>query len=300
MKNLTLLVLTSTILFACKTPPERILIKLNKGQKYEQRIVLKSTITQTVSGRKMSTSTTSQGLNRYEVLAVDDSVYTFQVTYQSMKVHIEVDGGPTTQLKTPTTAVLEKLKGQSYQVKVTNTGRIVAVIGADSLFSKVTASIAGLTEEMRAKLSQNFIKAYGDSAIKSGNLQYANIYPQKIVKGGDTWRIQRAGGGDILSPAIDAIYKMDKITSHEYLVSMKSKLRLGSDVSSSPLFGLNMSGIMDSKNKIDKETGLITESKIKQDMIGSATILAGTPAMIGDSILMQIKGETTLINTLIK
>jgi len=108
MKNLTLLVLTSTILFACKTPPERILIKLNKGQKYEQRIVLKSTITQTVSGRKMSTSTTSQGLNRYEVLAVDDSVYTFQVTYQSMKVHIEVDGESNNSIENPYNSSIRK------------------------------------------------------------------------------------------------------------------------------------------------------------------------------------------------
>jgi hypothetical protein len=300
MKNLTLLVMISTTLFACKTAPERILIKLNKGQKYEQQVVLKSTITQTVSGKKMNTSTTSQGVNQYEVLNIEDSIYTFKVTYQSMKVHIDAGGGPTTQSKSPATEVLEKLKGQSYQMKITNTGRIVAVMGADSLFSKVTSSIAGLTGEMRAKLSQNFIKAYGDSAVKSGSLQYANVYPQKIVKEGDSWTVHRIGGGNMLSPAIDAVYKMDKITGREYLVSMESKLSLGSAVKTNPLFGLTLSGTMNSMNKIDKETGLITESKIKQDMTGNAKILQGTPAMVGDSILMHITGETTLTNTLVK
>jgi hypothetical protein len=300
MKNLLLSILASTILFACKTAPERILIKLSKGQKYEQRVVLKSTITQTVSGRKLSTTTTSQGVNHYEVLNVEDSIYTLKVTYQSMKVHIDVDGGPTTQSKTPTTEVLEKLKGQSYQMKVSNTGRIVTVTGADSLFAKVTRSISGLTEQMRAQLSQNFIKAYGDSAVKSGSLQYANVYPQKIVKEGDSWSAHRAGGGSMSSPAIDAIYKVDKITGQEYLISMKSKLNLGSGIKTNPLFGLTMSGTMDSMNKIDKETGLITESIIKQDMTGNAKILQGTPAMIGDSILMHIVGETALTNRLIE
>lgn len=290
----------SAILFACKAAPERILIKLDKGQKYEQRLVLKATVTQTVSGRKMSSSTTSQGVNQYEVLNVEDSIYTFKVTYQSMTVHIDVDGRPAAQSKSPATEVLEKLKGESYQMKITNTGRIVSVMGADSLFSKVTNSIAGLTAEMRAKLSQNFIKAYGDSAVKSGSLQYANVYPQNIVKEGDSWTVHRTGGGNMMSPAIDAVYKVDKITGQEYLISMKSKLSLGSKVKTNPLFGLSMSGTMNSMNKIDKETGLITESKIKQDMSGNAKIRQGTPAMIGDSILMQIKGETTLTNTLME
>jgi len=300
MRNLTLLVIIPAIFFACQTAPERILIKLNKGQEYEQRVVLKSTINQTVSGKKMSTSTTSEGVSNYKVLAVEDSIYTFQVTYQSMKVHIDVDGGPTIQSKSPTSEVLEKLNGYSYRMKVSHTGRIVEVIGADSLFSKVTGSIAGLTEEMKAKLSDNFIKAYGDSALKSNSFQYANVYPQKVVKEGDSWTINRAGSGNMLSPAINAVYKMDKITGKEYLISMKSKVGVGSKVKTNPLFGLSMSGTMDSMNKIDKETGLITESVIKQDMAGSAKILQGTPAMVGDSILMQIKAETTLTNRLLK
>jgi hypothetical protein len=87
----------------------------------------------------------------------------------------------------------------------------------------------------------------------------------------------------MLSPAIDGVYKLDKITSQEYLVSMKSKLNLGSGIKTNPLFGLTMSRTMDSKNKIDKETGLTTESKIAQDMTGNAKITQGTPAMIRDS-----------------
>lgn len=300
MRNLTLLVIIPVILFACQAAPERILIKLNKGQEYEQRVVLKSTIVQTISGKKMSTSTTSVGVSNYKVLDVTDSIYTLEVIYKSMTVHIDVDGAPTMQSKSPTSEVLEKLKGNAYQIKLSNTGRIAEVMGADRLFSKITGSIAGLTEETRAQLSKSFIKAYGDSALKSNSFQYMSVYPQKMVKEGDSWTMHRAGSGNMLSPAIDAVYKMDKITDKEYLVSMKSKVGLGSKVKTNPLFGLSMSGTMDSMNKIDRETGLITESKILQEMAGSARILQGTPAMVGDSILMQIKGETTLTNRLLK
>ena len=81
---------------------------------------------------------------------------------------------------------------------------------------------------------------------------------------------------------------------------MQSKLSLGTAAKDSPVFGLTMSGTMDSRNKIDRETGLLVESKIKQQMTGYAKILTSTSAMVGDSILMDIKGETTLTNTLIK
>jgi len=196
--------------------------------------------------------------------------------------------------------VLEKLKGQAYQMKISNTGRIVAVTGADSLFSRVAGSLSGLNEEMKQSLIKSFITAYGDSAIKSGSLQYANVYPQQAVKEGDSWNVHRPGGGNMLSPKVDAVYKVDQISSREYLIGMQSKLSLGTAAKDSPVFGLTMSGTMDSRNKIDRETGLLVESKIKQQMTGYAKILTSTSAMVGDSILMDIKGETTLTNTLIK
>ncbi|MES2829482.1 MAG: DUF6263 family protein [Bacteroidota bacterium] len=300
MRKSPLLLLVLAILLSCKTEPERIFIKLTAGQKYQQKMVTKITTSQTIQGRKISSTVITEALNNFEVLELKDTIYNLNVSYESISAKMEVDGQVTPMMKSPVSDLFDKMKGKQYQMKMSNTGRVVETVGADSLFANLTKSLPGLTEEIKAKIAKSFVKTYGDSAIKKNSFQNASLYPNRAIKEGDTWAVKKLAGDDLYSPALDAVYKVDKITGSEYIISMKAKMEVGSNDKSSPLFNIKLNGTMNSINKIDKKTGLLLESKINQDMIGNMKITQGTPNMIGTSILTQFKTEMTLTNSMLK
>lgn len=300
MRKSSILFLVLAVLFSCKAESERILIKLTKGQKYNQKMVSKMTTSQTIMGKKVSTTVVSEAVNVFEVLDVTDSIYTFKVTYESLSAKVIAGGVETSMAQGPVTELFNKLKGQSYQLKMSNTGRVVESMGADSIFVRLTSLMPGQPEEMKSSLANSFIKNYGDSAIKKNSFQNASVYPKKEVKEGDSWSVKKAAGGDMFSPAVDAVYKVDKITGDEYTISMKTNITIDGSTPASPMFNVKFSGTMNSISKIDKSTGLVTESKMTQDMMGNMKVTQGTPSTAGTSILTQIKSEMTMTNTLIK
>lgn len=302
MKKILLLFVMAVGLLACKSEPGRILIKLKKGQQYTQHIVIKMTTSQNITGNETSSLSISDAVNKFEVIDAGDSIYTFKVIYQSMSTKVNVNGDSSVAQKNPMSSVFDALRGKSYQVKMSNTGRVIEVKGADSIFKNLITEMPGLPEESKEMMIKQMLLTYGDKAIKRSAPLGMNMYPQKLVKEGDTWNFSREGGDTVMEPKIDAVYKLDKITTSEYLISGKTKMEIGNHGGNSKIGGGNpmvfsVSGIMNSSNKIDKKTGMITEIKINQNMKGSVTVNSGNPAQQGTTIPMSIKGETIVTNT---
>lgn len=299
MERSLLLSLAAIFLFACKPNTERIRIKLEKGQKYSQHTLIKMTNLIPSTGRKMDITNIVEVINKYEVIAVSDSIYTIKVTYQSIDVKVLVDGEPSPMEKSPITDFTQKMMGHSYTIKETNTGHIVQTTGAGSIVSEVIKEMPELTDEVKAKLDSTFIKTYGDKAIKKNNLQNEYLYPHKEVKEGDKWSASIAAGADILSPKTECVYKVDEITPSEYVISMKSRLSFDYTDKSSPHFGVKMSGTVDAVNRIDRKTGLVTESKTQEEMTTNSKVSRGSQSYIDESARMVRKVETTVSVTLI-
>jgi hypothetical protein len=293
MKRSLWLLLTAAGLLACKSESDRILIKLIKGQKYTQHVVTKTSTTQTIMGKETTSSTISDAVCKYEVVDVRDSIYTLKVTYESMSAKMIKDGDSTIATKNSTSPILDALKGKSYLMKISNTGNVIETIGADSLQADLSKKLPALAKQL--------LDSYGDKGIKQKATLGMNMYPQKSVKEGDSWTVTHQGGNNVMSPQIDATYKLDKITGSEYLISGKSKIRIGSGDSSklsSVPMQFNMTGAMNSINKIDKRTGLATETKIDQDISGTLKMKEGATALGGTTIPMHIKSEIVITNSL--
>ncbi|WEK18471.1 MAG: DUF6263 family protein [Candidatus Pedobacter colombiensis] len=303
MKKTLWLFLAAVSLLTCKSESGRILIKLTKGQKYTQHMITRTSTTQTIMGKEMISSSISDMVNKYEVVNVSDSIYTFKVTYESMSTKVIKDGDSSIVAKSLMWSILNALKGKSYEVKISNAGRVIATIGTDSIFSDLIRDLPGFPATFRTAMAKQLVDSYGDKAIKQKVELGMNVYPQKSVKEGDSWTVARLGGDNVMAPQIDAVYKLDKITGSEYLISGKSKLRVGSSNSSqlsSVPIRYDLSGTMNSTNKIDKQTGLITEAKIDQDITGTLKIKEGTPALGGTTIPMHVKSEIVITNSLNK
>nr|WP_068891757.1 DUF6263 family protein [Pedobacter panaciterrae] len=303
MKKSLLLLFAASVLLACNSEPARILIKLTKGQSYIQHIVTKMSVSQKIMEKETTSLSISDMVNKCEVIDVSDSIYTLKVTYQSMSTKILVNGDSSATVKNPMSSILKELKGKSYQVKMSNSGRIVETIGADSIFKDLIAKMPSLPEELKAALVKQMSDSYGDKALKENAALGMNFYPQKSVKEGDTWNVRREGGDNLMAPKIDAAYKLDKITLSEYIISGKSTMVVGSNGKNGVMnivipMQYDLSGTMNSNYKIDKKTGMIKESKINQEMKGNITINSGALAKSDSKIAMSITGEIILTNTL--
>ncbi|NRF41092.1 DUF6263 family protein [Pedobacter foliorum] len=302
MRKSLLLFVLSVGLLACKSKSSRILIKLEKGQQYTQHVVIKMITSQKIDGKETSSSSVSDGVSKFEVVNVSDSIYTFKVIYVSLSAKVSVNGDSSVAMKNPMMSVFDALKGNSYQIKMSNTGRVIEVKGADSVLKKIITDMPGLPEESKEMLMKQISFTYGDKAIKENTPLGMNMYPQKLVKEGDTWNFNRKGGENPMEPKMDAVYKLDKITASEYLISGITKMEIGNQSKDSKISGGNpmafsVSGIMNSNNKIDKKTGVITEIKVSQDLKGSVTVNSGDQTQKGTTIPMTIKGETIVTNT---
>jgi len=302
MKKYLSIIVLATMVYGCKSQPERITINLKKGQIYNQDMSLKSSTEQTIKGAKTKSITLSDSRSRFEVLDVKDTVYTIKVTYETMSTKMLKDGDTVNQkVMGPANAITSKLVGKSYTMMMSNTGRILETKGTDSIFNDLFSQVP---EQVRAMMKKSIASAYGDSAIKKSAEMSRALYPAKAVKEGDSWAVENGGGQNIMTPKVKGIYTLDKVTDTEYQISNKSKIEIVNSPTPMEMLNYSMkydvSGSMTSQNKIDRKTGMVTELKAVQDIKGM--IILKTSMSNSEEMVMPItaKNEITLITKFLK
>ena len=305
MKKHLSIILLATLAYGCKSKPERITINLEKGQVYTQDMSVKSSSEQTMKGTKTKSINLSESRNRFEVLAVKDTVYTIKVTYETMATKIVKDGDTINQnmpgQANPVASLGSKLVGKSFTMMMSNTGRVLETKGIDAIFNDLFSQVP---EQLRAMMQKSLASAYGDSAIRRNAEMSRALYLAKAVKEGDTWPFENGGGQNIMTPKVKGVYTLDKVTDSDYEISNKSTIEIVN--SPTPLEMQNfsikydVSGNMTSKNKVDRKTGMITEMKAVQDIKGM--IVLHTTSQNSEEMVMPItaKNEVTLITKFIK
>lgn len=298
--NLSIVLLIAGV-FGCKSEPEKITIKLQKGQTYTQNMSLKSSSEQTINGAKTASTTISESDSRLEVLAVQDTVYTLKVTFGKIATKMIKDGDTIDASKgvagNPTSELLPKLNGKSYTMLMSHTGRVLEVKGLDAAFDDLFKDMPVAAEAVKVMMRKSLTSVYGDSAIRKTAEMSSALYPAKAVVQGDTWAAENSGGNSILTPKVKGIYTLDKVTSSEYLISNKSTIEVKNSPTPVEMNNFSMkfavSGTMTSNSKVDRKTGMILEMKAIQNISGVVNLKSPS---LPEEIVMPIsaKNEITL------
>lgn len=310
MKKILSLFLAVTGLLACKSKPENILIKLTKGQSYTQHTFSRISVAINMMGTEIPGISTFDAVQKFDVVDVKDSIYTFNVTYQSISSKVDYQSRPTKMIlnvdsyavnNNPMLRVLDALKGRSYQVKMSNTGRVIETIGADSMLKDLITTMPGIPKASKAGMITEALNSYGDKSIKLNAESLMYLYPKQPVREGDSWDANRKGGDNLMEPKIEAVYTLDKITESAYQISGKSNVTMnsGDDMAEKVNLRIKLSGTKNSSSKIDKKSGLVTEIKIVQDING-ATVNTDKRTKEGIVIPHHYQGEIIITNTLLK
>jgi hypothetical protein len=299
--NLSIVLLIAAA-FGCKSEPEKITIKLQKGQAYSQHMSLTSSNEQTINGAKTASTTISESESRLEVMEVKDTVYTLKVTFGKIATKMVKDGDTIDTSKgaagNPTTELLPKLNGKSYTMLMSHTGRVLEVKGLDAAFDDLFNNMPVAAEAVKVMMRKSLASVYGDSAIRKTAEMSSALYPAKAVVQGDTWAAENSGGNSILTPKVKGIYTLDKVTNSEYLISNKSTIEVKNSPTPVEMNNFSMkfavSGTMTSNSKVDRKTGMILEMKAVQNISGVVNLKSPS---LPEEIVMPIKAKNEIMLT---
>lgn len=144
------------------------------------------------------------------------------------------------------------IKGKSFTMQVNGKGEIVSVSGFDKIGEAVVSEM-NLPEGMKPMMQQNFQKQFNNDAAKQVFSQAFEIYPNKSVKIGDSWKSNSTLAA--LKQDITTVYKVKNIKGNRVFVNGESKLKSNDGKSS---------GTQTSKLIIDAKTGLMIDGVFDQ------------------------------------
>jgi hypothetical protein len=210
----------------------------------------------------------SRGTNmkwNYDMQVVDENndLKTIRTTYKRIDMTVdmgndqkmefssekEVDAADFMQLPSKMFSII---KGKSFTMQVNEKGEIISVTGFDKIGEAVVSEM-NLPEEMKPMMRQNFQKQFNDDAVKQMFSQSFEVFPNKYVKVGDSWK--KNSNLAALKQDIATIYTVKNIKGNRVFLNGESKHK-SSD-------GKN-SGTQTSKLIIDAKTGLMIDGVFDQ------------------------------------
>jgi len=142
------------------------------------------------------------------------------------------------------------VKGKSFTMQVNEKGEVVSVTGFDKI-GEAVVNEANFPEEMKPMLRQNFQKQFNDDAVKQMFSQALEVFPNKAVKIGDSWKTNAT----VMKQDISTVYTVKNIKGNRVFLIGTSKIKSndGKD-----------SGTQTSKLIIDAKSGLMIDGAFDQ------------------------------------
>lgn len=144
------------------------------------------------------------------------------------------------------------IKGKSFIMQVNGKGEIDSVSGFDKIGEAVVKEV-NLPEEMKPMMRQSFQKQFNNDAVKKIFSQAFEIYPNKYVKVGDSWKVNSSVMA--LKQDITTIYTVKNIKGNRVFINGNSKIK----TADGKTFGAQTSKLI-----IDAKTGLLIDGVFDQ------------------------------------
>ena len=244
-----------------KPVEEAVLLKFNfqKGETYNYAMTFD--INQT-KGDQLRGSTMKWNYNM-QVVDEKNDLKTIKATYKRIDMTMSMPNGQKMDFSSEKqvdamdfmqlpSKMFGIIKVKSFTMQVNGKGEVVSVTGFDKIGEAVVSEM-NVPEDMKPMMRQNFQKQFGDDAAKQIFSQAFEIYPNKPVKIGDSWKSNSTIAA--LKQDITTTYTVKNIKGNRVFVNGQGKLK-SSDGKSS--------GTQASKLIIDAKTGLMIDGVFDQ------------------------------------
>lgn len=260
----------------------------NPGDKFRYTMDTRQVITQSMMGQQMviNQDILMQGL--YDVQAgdkQDNRKLTVMYDRVSMKtgmagMSMEYDSQDSTK-QDPNLKSMGGILNKPFSMIVSQTGEITRVEGLSEMLNSMVDPNDPNAETVR----KNMEGMMNDSSIRSMMQQSFNIYPDKPVAPGDTWKRTMSNNIGFMVMNLDNEYKLVSVNNGIAHIEVKTTItsKPGSAAQSMGM-QMDMSGTQNGTMDVEVANGMITESKMKQDLKGKVSVQ-------GQSIPMDIKSD---------
>lgn len=303
MKTLYILIViifTATLSTAQKT---NLRLHLEIGKTYTQVMDSKANIVQEIAGQKMDITMGIKGGMTYLVKTVNDNTYDLEVRYKHLNMTMQLPqmtlqfNSEESDKEDVFSQILAEMIDKPFYIKIAKNGKIEAVKNIEALFTSAFNKFS-LSEAETLQVKNQLSKAYGEEAFK-GNMEMATaIFPDSPVAIGDKWTITTKLVSEMTAD-INTIYEFKAEHKDHYLIQGKSKIEtIDKDAYIETTAGMpmkvNLTGVMVSEIKVDKNSGWILEAKIEQEMQGDMQFKENSALPEGMIVPMTIKNEMTI------
>lgn len=272
-------------------------VKVGKGDVYKTVTKTQQTSEQSVMGMTTKASTLNEIYLKNEVTDVNaEGEARIKATYE--RVRTELDNGMTgkTSFDSDKADGEVPMEAKSYMAMIGRSiyytldkrGTVVKVEGVDSLFDAVMAAMGlGEAGEEMAAMMAPLKASFGDEGIKSMMQSTSIMYPDVLIAEGDTWGKQINSMG-AMPLKMEVTYKVDHIDADKVVLSFEGTIT--SDKTKALDLGIasmqmDLSGDYSGTSEIDRKTGMVLTSEVKQKMSGSmSTMGMNMPMKINQTV----------------
>lgn len=293
------LVIISVASYAQKVKPA---LKLIKGNTYYLATAAHSVVKQTINGQLNNIDMTINGKISFKVLNADDSLYYMEVNYTKVGMQMQLPNGnvafnsddkDTTNIMA---RVMSGITNKPFTAILTKSGRIRSIENAENMITSMIDGFKEVPAEKKEQLKTQLSQSFGSGALK-GNLEMAmSVLPEVPVSKNDKWTIKNNLQG-AMSAKMVSVYQLMDITPQSFVIHGNATIETDNTadykiVSNLPM-KYNMKGTMVSDVIVDKATGWISSSKVKQNIDGSV-IIKDSPQVPGSvTFPMSVTSETS-------
>lgn len=286
--------LLNTLLFFvavnyCNAQKFKPALNLTKGNTYYLTTNAGSVIVQTVSGQQNTINLSFNFKMAFKVTGATDSVYSMEVSYQSLSMKMEMAGN-TIDLDSKKndpqdvpSSIIAAMMNKPFNLEMTKTGKIRSVQNIDKMVSGAMESFPQIEAAKKEQVKAQFMQSFGPNAFKGSIETGTAIFPDTPVAKEDKWTVKT----QLESPAkatVTITYQLADIIEGNYLIHGEGTLVSDKNADPTHISGLpvkyNLNGSLMSDIRVDKTTGWISEVKLKQAMMGDMQIL-DTPQVPG-------------------
>lgn len=256
-------------------------LNLKKGSTYYMVSNANSTIVQTLNSQENILNLTFVFKMAFKVIDVLDTTYNMEVSYQAinMKIQagtqsIEIDSKKADTADVPS-SFMAAMMNKPFNIILTKSGKVKSVQNIEKIIAAVFDGFPKIDSVKKNQLKKQFLQSFGADAFRGSLEMGTAIFPTKAVSRDDKWTVNT----NLEAPTkanVETVYQLTDITNDFYLIHGDGTLATDKDAKPGQINGMPMvyklNGSLITDIKIDKNTGWLSEVKLKQIMKGSIEI----------------------------
>jgi hypothetical protein len=276
--SLVLLFLTIGTSIAQKVKPA---LNLKKGNTYYMVSSANSAIVQTLNSEENTLNLAFTFKMAFKVIDIKDTVYNMEVSYQAIDMKIQT-GGKSIELNSLKpdsldipSSFMAAMMNKPFNITLTKRGKVQSVDNIEKIINTVFDSFPKIDPTKKEQLKKQFMQSFGTDAFRGSLEMGTAIFPSGAVSKDDKWTVHT----NLQAPTkadVQTVYQLTDITPDFYLIHGDGTLATDKNAKPGEINGMPMkydlNGSLLTDIKVDRNTGWISEVKLKQVMKGSIEI----------------------------